>query len=420
MMITKASNNNTNANANTKECCCCHVDDYNDMSRSWTKQTSCKSPYQCCNIPTKDECEVQLNPTFDGSCGHMHESKYQQQHNGQSSQVIHRAGTKYEMKGWLGQRLYDDKLNIVEEWCIDNGYADSFFLWRFVHCNGDYPNWFGRCVFPSATNSLLYKGCDENRFERTIPTCFGELEEMNIGLGEDAGHDVDYRYDVDNETLAVWCTNHTMPRDPLSHVQYKGKAPAENDGIVPFYLSQCRAAYNNLVSNNNNNNRLVRDYYAANSNHNPKPNNNNNHKREMRSLTFRVGIVLNKLGNNLFEVIVTGNNMPSGYESVIQYNDSISFDILNKQNISVNAVFLNSMTNKDWSYTISDRQYITFTYIAKEKEIILDQSTTVPLFIIRLNNVNDITNIQQAVHVGWIARANNRNGTFVGYGKLVL
>lgn len=403
------------SNSNTDECCCSRVDEYDEMSRYWTKTSNCTSPYHCCNIPSKDECEVQLNPTFDGSCGHMHESKYQKQNNGPSSQVIHRSGENYEMKGWLGQRLYDINLNIIEEWCIDNGYEDSFFLWRFVHCNGDYPNWFGRCVFPSATNSLMYKGCNDDKFERTIPTCFGELEEMNIGLGEDLGHDVDYRYNVNDETLFIWCTNYTMPKDPLYNIQYEGKAPAKNDGVVPFYLSQCRSTYT-VANNNNNDNRLVRDYYSVNNNHNI-----DKHKHEMKSLTFRVGVILNKLGNNLYEVVITGNNMPYGYESVIQYNDSISINILNAQNINVNAVYINSINSQNWIHNVTNKQYITFTYINKRNQIVLEKNTSIALFIIRLNNFDENANATKTLRIGWIARSSNdKNGTFVGFGKLVL
>jgi len=266
-MITKGSDTN-----DTKECCCCRVDEYNEMSRSWTYESNCSEPFKCCNIPTKEECAVQLNPTFDGSCGHMNEGKYQKQNNGIEPQTIYRSGVNGEMKGWLGQRLYDDNSNVVEEWCVDNGRKDSFFLWRFVHCNGDYPNWFARCVFPSATNILLYKGCNNDNFKRTIPSCFGELEEMNIGLGDDRGHDVDYRYDVNNETLFVWCTNYTTPKNPDYNIQYEGKAPAESDGIVPFYLSQCRAAYP-MTDNNNNDNRLLRDYQPINNNNKQKKRN---------------------------------------------------------------------------------------------------------------------------------------------------
>jgi len=122
LMVTKGSV------SDTTECCCCHVDDLNDISRSWTNENNCVEPFQCCDIPSKDECEVQLNPTFDGSCGHMNEGKYQQQNNGTSSQVIYRSGVNGELKGWLGQRLYDVNLNVIEEWCIDNGRKDSFFF----------------------------------------------------------------------------------------------------------------------------------------------------------------------------------------------------------------------------------------------------------------------------------------------------
>jgi len=284
-----------------------------------------------------------------------------------------------------------------------------FFLWRFVHCNGDYPNWFARCVFPRATNVLLYKGCNDDSFGRTIPNCFGELEEMNVGLGDDNGHDVDYRYDVENETLFVWCTNSTMPRDPNYNVQYEGKAPAKDDGIVPFYLSQCRETYNN---NNNDDNRLLRDY---------RSNSNNQEKKEMSSLTFRMNITSNKLNNGFLEIIIAGNNMPVGYESVIQYNDSISFKVLNKQDILINGLYMNSINSLDWAYNIDKEQYITFTFINKEKQIVLDYDTNIELFIVQFTDVNEtLSNISQKIHIGWIARSNHKNGTFVGFGKLVL
>jgi len=402
----KASNTNNN-----NACCCCHVDDYYGMSRSWKNETDCMEPFHCCQIPSKEECEVQLNPTYDGSCGHMNEGKNQKDNNGLSSQLIYRNGDNGEMKGWLGQRLYDVNSNVVEEWCVDNGRKDSFFLWRFVHCNGDYPNWFARCVFPSATNTLLYKGCDDNNFQHTIPSCFGELEEMNIGLGSDIGHDVDYRYDVNGETLSVWCTNYTMPRDPTSNIQYNGKAPAEDDGVVPFYLSQCRAAFPSIA-----NNRLIRDYNTLSTNNNNDHHNKKN-KNAMGPLTFRVNVTLNKLNHNFVEIILTGNNMPMGYESTIQYNDSISFKLLNKQN-SINSLYINGISNKDWIYNIhNNKQFVTFTYINKTKKI-LSHDSNIELFIVELMNSKnvDIKNIQ----IGWIARSDHKNGSFVGFGKLVL
>jgi len=241
-----------------------------------------------------------------------------------------------------------------------------FFLWRFVHCNGDYPNWFARCVFPSATNTLLYKGCDDNTFQHTIPSCFGELEEMNIGLGSDLGHDVDYRYDVDGETLSIWCTNYTTPKDPTSNIQYNGKAPAEDDGVVPFYLTECRDAFPTIA--NHNQNRLMRGYNTL-TNTNNNDNHNQKNKNAMLPLTFRMNVMVNKLNHNFVEIIITGNNMPMGYESIIQYNDSISFNLLNKQN-SINSLYLNSMFNEDWIYNIhNNKQFVTFTYMNKTKKL---------------------------------------------------
>jgi len=185
------------------------------MNRTWSEQSNCQSPHQCCQIPTKEECELQLNPTYDGSCGHNNEKKNQRKHGGPEPQTIPRPGANH-LQGWFGQRLFDINGNEIEEWCVDNYNYDSFFLWRFVPCNGDYPNWFGRCAFPSATNVLMYEACGENEFERTIPSCFGEIQEMNIGLGSDYGHDIDYRYDTSNETLAMWCTNYTYPKKSTS------------------------------------------------------------------------------------------------------------------------------------------------------------------------------------------------------------
>jgi len=360
------------------ECCCCQIDDYNEMSRSWTNKTDCQNPLKCCNIPTKEECEIKLNPTFDGSCGHLNEEKYQKANNGSKPQEIYRNGEKYVMKGWLGQRLYDTNLNIIEEWCIDNGRADSFFLWRFVHCNGDYPNWFARCVFPSATNTLIYKGCNSNDFKYTIPNCFGELEEMNIGLGDDFGHDVDYRYDVDEETLYIWCTNHSIPKDPLYNIQYKGKAPAENDGVVPFYLSQCREAYNR---NDIYDNRLLKDYY------NYYHYNSNQINKKMSSLTFRMNLMINKINHYFFQIIINGNSMPLGYEAIIQYNDSISFNILNKQIFIINQLYIDSIHNQDWIYNIDfKQQYVTFIYVNKHKQITLHYNTNITLCILEVTN----------------------------------
>lgn len=409
-LTVKGSNTNNN-----NPCCCCHVDDYNEMSRSWKNETDCREPFHCCQIPTKEECEVQLNPTYDGSCGHMNEGKNQKDNQGPSAQIIYRNGENGEMKGWLGQRLYDVNSNVIEEWCIDNGRKDSFFLWRFVHCNGDYPNWFARCVFPSATNTLLYKGCNDNEFEHTIPSCFGELEEMNIGLGSDRGHDVDYRYDVEEESLDIWCTNYTMPRDPTSNIQYSGKAPGQDDGVVPFYLSQCRAAYPTIT---NNENRLLRGYTTLSNKNHHNNLQNEHHKNAMLPLTFRMNVMLKKLNHNFVEIIITGNNMPMGYESVIQYNDTISFNLLNKQN-SISSLYLNSVADKDWIYNLNNKkQFVTFTYINKAKKIILHHNNNVSLFIVELNgdkNV-DIKNM----HIGWIARSGHKNGSFVGFGKLVL
>jgi len=416
LFFTSIKASNTNGNS---ACCCCHVDDYYEMTRSWKNETDCKEPFHCCHIPTKGECEVQLNPTYDGSCGHMNEAKNQKNNNGPSSQLIYRDGENGDMKGWLGQRLYDVNSNVIEEWCIDNGRKDSFFLWRFVHCNGDYPNWFARCVFPSATNTLLYKGCDNDKFQHTIPSCFGELEEMNIGLGSDEGHDVDYRYDVEEETLSIWCTNYTVPKDPTSNIQFEGKAPAENDGVVPFYLTQCREAYS--TNANLNTNRLVRGYNTLTTNNNNNyhtQKNNHDNKNAMLPLTFRMGVIANKLNHNFVEIVITGNNMPFGYESIIQYNDSISFNLLNKQN-SINSLYLNSISNKDWIYNINDnKQFVTFTYINKMKKIILNHNSNIELFIVELMNNKNVD--MKSIHIGWIARSNHKNGTFVGFGKLVL
>jgi len=130
--ITKQFNvDNNNNNNNSTECCCCNIDNYNELTRNWTDTINCISPYECCNIPTKEECEAQLNPTFDGSCGHMNEGKYQKQNNGPDSQIIYRNGNDYVMKGWFGQRLVDINFNVIEEWCIDNGRKDSFFFMAF-------------------------------------------------------------------------------------------------------------------------------------------------------------------------------------------------------------------------------------------------------------------------------------------------
>jgi len=384
-------------------CCCCDVGNYDDTNKSWIEQESCSSPFKCCMIPTKEECEIQLNPTYDGTCGHTGEKKNQLKHHGGAPQSIPRPGDSF-LQGWFGQRLMDENGNTIEEWCVDNYDRDSFFLWRFVNCNGDYPHWFGRCAFPSATNVLMYKSCDGNDFGRTIPSCFGEVQEMNIGLGSDYGHDIDYRYDVDNETLAMWCTNYSYPKNPPPNSIHP--APGENDGIVPFYLQKCREYYDlspkpfePSTINSAEKSKFIDQYQYENI---------------MLPLTFRVNFNLRRLENNFYEIIIDSNHMPLGYEAIINYNDNWSLSF--PTNVNIQNIFFNNNVKNDWKYIINKNNYITFIYI-NDKSLHLINNIQIDGFIIEIENeLNNNVNS----YAGWIARSNDTEGTFVGFGKFDL
>ena len=212
-------------NSDEAYCCCCERSGFYELSREWLHKSECRSPKICCNIPSKYECQLDLNPTYDGSCGHMNEKYYQQQNGGPDPIVIPRNGygDNYDIYGWFGQRLIDNQGNEVQEWCIDNDENDSFFLFRFVNCNGSYPHWFGRCSFPAATNTLFYKQCDADSsddFTSTIPTCFGQIQHSNIGLGYDEGRDIDYRYIVPTETESIWCSQQNKPTVTICAYKY--------------------------------------------------------------------------------------------------------------------------------------------------------------------------------------------------------
>ena len=200
-------------------CCCCERSSFYELNREWIYSNKCSSPKICCNnIGTKNECEMKLNPTFDGSCGHMNEKKYQKENNGPDPILIPRNGysDNENIYGWFGQRLIDNKGNEVQEWCIDNDENDSFYLFRYVSCNDNlYPRWLGRCSFPAATNALIYKQCNDennNDFSSTVPDCFGEIQHTNIGLNDDEGRDIDYRYVVSSDHESIWCSDHNQPR----------------------------------------------------------------------------------------------------------------------------------------------------------------------------------------------------------------
>jgi hypothetical protein len=385
-------------------CCCCDVTNYYDVNRTWVEEANCTSPLRCCKIPTKEECELKLNPTYDGSCGHNSEKKNQIKHNGVLPQKVPRPGDSF-LQGWFGQRLMDENGNVIEEWCIDNYDYDSFFLWRFVSCNGDYPHWFGRCAFPSATNVLIYKPCDSDDFERTVPSCFGEVQEMNIGLGKDYGHDIDYRYDVQNETLAIWCTNYSNPKDPPANSI--NPAPGEDDGIVPFYLDKCRR-YNEMIAPVPYKPATISDAERSKFIDPYTPENN------MYPLTFRINFNMIKLKDNFYEIIIDSNHMPLGYEAILHNGDnwSISFP----SNIIIENIFFNNNIKDDWKFNISKDNYATFTYINNETYHLIN-NIQLNGFIIEINNVYDEIRNEYA---GWIARSNHSEGNFVGFGKFDL
>jgi len=390
---------------NSTNCCCCDPSTYEDVNRSWVSQETCISPLKCCKIPTQEECEIKLNPTYDGSCGHNNEKKNQKKHRGVLPQKIPRPGEN-SLQGWFGQRLMDINGNVIEEWCIDNSDRDSFFLWRFVSCNGTYPHWFGRCVFPSATNVLIYKPCDSDDFERTIPSCFGEVQEMNIGLGSDYGHDVDYRYDVNNETLAIWCTNYSNPKNPPPDAI--SPAPGENDDIVPFYLEKCRKLmidisplpYKPMTISSEEKSKFIDQYEKENN---------------MYPLTFRVNFNIKKLERNFYEIIIDSNHMPLGYEAIINFGDnwSISFPSF----IEIQNIFFNNNIKNDWKFNINKNNYVTFIYI-NEKPFHLINNIQINGFIVEIQNNNEPEIDDQ--YAGWIARSNHTDGNFVGFGKFEL
>jgi len=304
----------------------------------------------------------------------------------------------------------DENGNVIEEWCVDNYNYDSFFLWRFVSCNGDYPHWFGRCAFPSATNLLIYKSCDSDNFERTVPSCFGEVQEMNVGLGSDYGHDIDYRYDVSNETLAMWCTNYTNPKDPPPNTT--NPAPGENDGIVPFYLEKCRKynatppmPYQPNVISSEEKSKFIDQYENEN---------------KMYPLTFRVNFNIRKLENNFYEIIIDSNHMPLGYEAIINYGDNLSISF--PSYIKINNVFFNDNIKNDWKYIINKNNYATFIYI-NEKSFHLINNIQMDGFIIEIegNDENEQGNFDiNNNYGGWIARSNHTQATFIGFGKFIL
>ena len=173
---------------NGNYCCCCQRSGFWEISRKWMISDECVLPKHCCNIPSKYECEIELNPTYDGSCGHVNEGEYQKKGGGPDPVLIPRNGYEdpnFFLSGWFIQRIHDVLHNEVQLWCMNNGEYSSFYLFRFVECEGDYPNWFGRCAFPAATNTLVYDSCadDIDDFTTTLPTCFAAVQHTNIGLG---------------------------------------------------------------------------------------------------------------------------------------------------------------------------------------------------------------------------------------------
>jgi len=134
----------------------------------------------------------------------------------------------------------------------------------------------------------------------------------------------------------------------------------------------------------------------------------------MLPLSFPVNFNIKKLEDNFYEIVINSNHMPLGYEAIINYNDnwSISFPI----GVNIDNIFINGNIKNDWKYNKNQNNYVTFIYVNKESFHLVN-NVQIDGFIIEIdNNDIDISNN----YAGWIARSNNTEGSFVGFGKLKL
>ena len=106
-------------------------------------------------------------------------------------------------------------------------------------------------------------------------------------------------------------------QDPPSNALYNGQAFGNGDGFVPFYLTQCRGT--NV----------------------PKPLSDNDIINEMHSALFRVKVELDTKPSpvNSFAFILSGNNIPSFYQAILNKGDywslGVDLKLLNVQRLLV-------------------------------------------------------------------------------------
>ena len=132
----------------------------------------------------------------------------------------------------------------------------------------------------------------------------------------------------------------------------------------------------------------------------------------MRSVIFKVKITLNNNNNNddnKLGFILSGNDIVSFYEAVLNDNDHFSLGFHTK--------ILNVIADNNWKWNIIETNYnsslITFTYHGDK--VVLNKSTEINGFWIELGSISEE---KRCNDIGWIARSATNSGNFDGYGRI--
>ena len=167
---------------------------------------------------------------------------------------------------------------------------------------------------------------------------------------------------------------------------YNGDGFSKGDGFVPFYLSECR------------------EKYPA-----PQPILSTNVTKEMKSVGFKVKVTLNKgpVVKNKLGFVLSGNDMPTGYEAVLNNKDYFS--------LGVDIRILNAVVPDDWTWIIKqakdDSSLIKFEYHGNQ--VVLNKDVLIAGFWIELKNDDDCCS-----NIGWMTKSATNSGYFDGFGTI--
>ena len=213
-------------------------------------------------------------------------------------------------------------------------------------------------------------------------------------MGKDYGLDIDHRYDVDSEHLAIWCTRFDHPENPGDDALYNGDAFGKDDGIVPLYLEDCRERAESMPS------ALV---FA-------RPDESILNITHEMTFLFQVEVNLDPLPLpvNEFMFVVSGSDMAPMYEARISNGDYWS--------IGLDEKVMNAEAPHNWKVSVKEvdnaGSFVTWIYEGRNT-VALRSGIEVHGF-----KIDVAMKEPTCEEVGWIAKSGQVGGRFDGFGTI--